>query len=128
MLIGGSVKHHVRLVARKELADARLILRVADDCAHGERRIAIGKLLRDRIKRELGKLEEHEARRREARNLAAQLGADRSARAGDEHRAALEEAVQAGVIERYRIASEQVIELDRAQCRDADPPGNNVAE
>ena len=67
------------------------------------------------------------ARRLEARDLAAQLGADRAAGAGDQHRLAVEEAVQAGVVEHHRIAPEQVVELDRPQrARRCTLPGDDV--
>ena len=120
------MEHHVRPVAREELGHARFVLRVADDRAHGKRRMTVAELLRDRVERELRELEEHQPRRREARDLPAQLGADRAAGAGDEHRAALEKAVQSRFIERHGVAAEEIVELDRTQRRDADPARDDV--
>ena len=122
------MEHDFGAVARKELGDARLVLRIADDGAHGERRMAILEFLRDRVQRKLGHLEEHQPRRREARDLAAELGADRAAGAGDQHRAAVEKAMQSRVVERDGVAAEQVVELDRAQRRHAHPARDDVGK
>src|SRR3954470_4643262 len=112
MLVSGGVEYHVGPIAREKLAHARFVLRIADDRADRQRRMAILELLRDRIESELGQLEEHQTRGGEAGDLPAKLRADRAAGAGDEHRASIKEPMQPGIVERDRITAEQIIQLD----------------
>src|SRR5580765_7341489 len=114
------MEYHFGAMALEHLAHAPRILGVADHGDDLEGRAAVAELLLDRVERELRVLEEHEARRREARDLAAELRADGAAGAGDEHRAALQKRAQPGVVELDRIASQQVVELDLPQGRHAD--------
>ncbi len=122
------MEHGVRPVAREHFPHPLLVLRVADRRDHLERRPAVAEFLLDRVERELGELEEHQARRVEARDLAAELGADRAAGAGDEDGPAADEGLEARFVERHRVAAEQVVELDRAQRRDAHLARDDVAQ
>src|SRR5260370_1281073 len=90
--------------------------------------VPVAEFLLDGIESELRVLEEHDARRSETRDLPAQLGADRPARAGDQDRLAVDKSVQPGFVELHRVAPEQVVELDRAQRRHADVARDDVGE
>ena len=62
----------------------------------------------------LGVVDEHEPRRADARDLAAELGADRAAGARDEHDLAGQVAGDRVEVDLDRLAPEQVLDLDRA--------------
>ena len=62
----------------------------------------------------LGVVEQDEPARADARDLAAQLGADRAAGAGDEHDAAGEVLADALDLHPHRLAAEDVLDLDLA--------------
>ena len=128
MLVGRGVEHHLRRVAREHLAHPRRRLGVADHRRHRQLGEAVAELLLDRIQRELRELEQDQLARRVARDLAAQLRADRAAGAGHQHPLAAQQPVQPGVVELHRVAPEQVVELDVAQGRDAYVAGDDVAQ
>ena len=58
--------------------------------------------------------------------MPAELGADRAARAGDHHHAVAEPFAQARVVENDRIASQEVVELDRADRGQRRAPAHQV--
>ena len=68
------------------LLDPRAVLDVADRAYERHRGMRPANFLLDAVQREFVQLEEHERARLEARDLAAQLAADRAARAGDHDR------------------------------------------
>ena len=76
-------------------------------------------LARDLEQVVLGVVEQHQALRRDPRDLAAELRADRAAGAGDEHDLAAQ--VGAGLLKLHphRLAAEHVLDADLAQL-----PGN----
>ena len=112
----------VRPVAGEDLGDARLVLRVADRRDDLDRRAPVAELLLDACRARTPTARTAPCARGAKRAIcAAQLGADRAAGAGDQHRLAAEEALQPGLVELHRVAAEQVVELDRPQRRDADP-------
>ncbi len=128
VLVGRGVEHDLRRVAREYLLHAPRVLRVADRCRDRHAGQAVAELLLYRVQREFGDVEEHDPRRREARDLARELRADRAAGARDEDRLAVEKAVQARGVERHRVATQQVVELDLAHRRDADASRDDVPE
>ena len=62
----------------------------------------------------LGVVDEHEPPRRDARDLAAQLGADRAAGAGDHDDLAAEVAADAVELHAHRLAAQDVLDLHLA--------------
>ena len=61
----------------------------------------------------LGVVGDHEPADLHAHELAAELGADRAARARHEHRAAAHVGADGGRVERHGLAAEDVLDLDR---------------
>ena len=88
----------------------------------------LGELLLDAVERVLAQLVQHQPRRAVARELAAQLGADRAAGAGDEHGLPADQLGDAGLVEPHRVAAEQVVGLDRAHPLDARAAQPQLAE
>ena len=117
MLVRGRVEDDVGLLAREHVLDERRVLDVADDRHDAELRERVGERRLDLVERGLGDVEQHEPRGTEARDLAAQLGADRAAGAGHHDDAIAEPLGEARVVEHDRVAAEQVVELDGAQRR-----------
>ena len=66
--------------------------------------------------------------RGEARNLAAQLGADGTAGAGDQHDLAGQLLMQARIVQLYRVATQQIVQFHRAQLRDGDATAQQIVE
>ena len=62
----------------------------------------------------LGVVDQHEPLRPDARDLAAELGADRAAGAGDQHHAAGEVGADAVDLDAHRVAAEHVLDLHLA--------------
>ena len=112
----------LRPLAREHLVDERHVLDVADDRRQRQLRERVGERRLDLVQRGLGQIEQHEPRRPKARDLPAQLGADRAAGAGDHHDAIAEPFAEAGVVEHDGIAPQQVVELDVAHRRQRERP------
>src|SRR5690606_31911431 len=74
--------------------------------------------------RELARLEQHQACRREARELATKLASDRTARAGDQHGLAGDHGVDMGRVDLYRLAAEQVLAVGWAHRVDRHLPAH----
>ena len=117
VLVRAGVEDDARPLAREHLVDQRRVLDVADDRCDRQLRERVGERHLDLVDRGLGDVEQHELRRTEARDLAAELGADRAAGAGDQHHAIAEPLGEPRAVEHDRIAPEQVVELDRADRR-----------
>ncbi len=109
-----------------DVLDPCRILHIADGGHHGKPGVGGGELLLDGVEGELVQLEQHQLLRAEARDLARELGADRTAGAGDHHHPAGEPAAKSRGVERHRVAPEQVIELDVAHLRDGDAPAHEI--
>ena len=75
------------------------------------RKIVFQRLL-NLVKPELGQVEKHQPRGTEARDLAAELGADRPAGAGDHDDAPAQPFAETGAVEHHGIAAQKVVELD----------------
>ncbi len=87
VLVGGGVEDDVRRVASRR--PARIfggVAAVGEDRDHGGEVALVDELPLDLVERRLGLLDEHELGGAEADDLAAELGADRAAAAGDRAR------------------------------------------
>ncbi len=108
-------------VGALRLEDARhrgLVGHVADDRAHLGRPETPTELLVDVEERRLGPLEEHDATRAQRRDLAAQLGADAAAGAGDEDRSAGHQLAHRPGRDVDRLTTQQVLHAHRAHAVD----------
>ena len=126
MLIRGRVKDHRRLFAREYLFDQRGMLGVADDRDHRQAGELVFQPLLDLIERVLRQLEEYQPGGPITRDLAAQFGADRTARAGDQNHPVAQPLAQARAVQYDRVAAEQVVELYMAYRRQLRPPADQV--
>ena len=81
----------------------------------------------DAVERRLGELEQHELRRPEPDDLAAELGADRAAGARDQDVLALDAGVQQLRDRRHRVPAEQFPDLHVTDLVDARLAGHDVA-
>ena len=103
-----------RAVLGEHLAHALVLLAVGEHGDGVEHVAVLDELAPDREEVVLGVVEQHQLARADARDLAAQLGADRAAGAGDEHDAAGEVAADAVELHPHRLAAEHVLDLDLA--------------
>ena len=126
MLIRGRVKDHRRRFAREYLFDQRGMLGVADDRYHRQAGELVFQPLLDLIERVLRQLEEYQPGGPITRDLAAQFGADRTARAGDQYHPVAQPLAQARAVQHDRVAAEQVVELYMAYRRQLRPPADQV--
>ena len=115
VLVGGGVEDDRGPVLGEHLAHPLLLAAVGEH-GHGERDVALLlELARDLEQVVLGVVDEHELLRADARDLAAELRADRSAGAGHEHDLAGEVGADALEIHPHRLAAEHVLDADLAQ-------------
>ena len=104
-------------------------LHVADDGGGREEPPLADELALDLEERRLGVVDEHELRRPDAGDLAAELGADRAAGAGDEHDLAREVVGDRREVDLDRLAAEHVLDLDGAQLpREVGVAGDELGE
>ena len=113
VLVRGCVEDHGGLVALEDLAHLRPVAAVAEHGGDGRKRALIEQLPLEVEERPLGFLDEHKPCRSEARDLTAELRADRPAGAGDEHRLAGEVRGNRRDVDLDRLSSEDVLHLDR---------------
>ena len=116
VLVSGRVEDCVRPMLLKDVEDSVAIADVGDHGHDVHIREAQRELLEDVEDRILAVSEQNESRRREARELAAELGADRPAGTGDENRLARRELGHRGEIGLDGVATKQVLNLDFAQA------------
>ncbi len=93
--------------------------------------LAFGQLVEltlDRVKRQFGHLEQDQAARRQAQDLAAQLGADGAARTGDQHTLAADARPKQVRIRRHGIAPQQIADIDLTQLVDVRLAGDQVGQ
>ena len=115
VLVRGGVEDDVRLLAREHVLDQRRVLHVAHDRHERQLREGVGERGLDLVDGRLGDVEQHELRRAEPGDLAAQLGADRPAGARDHDHAIAEPLRESRIVEHDGVASDEVVELDVAQ-------------
>ena len=113
----------------EDLPHLLAVLDVAEDRGGGVVAALVDELALDLEQIRLGVVEEHEPRGADARDLPAELRADRSARAGDEHDLAGQVARDRGDVDLDRLAAEHVLHLDRAQlARQVEVAGDELGE
>ena len=113
VLVSGGMEDDARLVALEDLTHLGAVAAVSE---HGRdrREVALAhELALDVEERRLRVLDEHEPRRPDPRDLAAELGADRAARAGDEDGLAGEVLRDRAHVDLDRLAAEHVLHLNR---------------
>ena len=126
MLVRRGVEDHVGLLAREQIVDQRRVLDVADDARDRQQRKVVGERRADLVNRGFRDVEKDELRGTEAGDLPAELGADRPAGAGHQRNAIAEPFGESCIVEHHRIATEQVVQLDRADCRQQRSPADQV--
>ena len=112
MFVRSRVEDDARLVALEDLAHLGAVAAVPE---HGRdrREVALAhELALDVEERSLRMLDEHEPRRPDARDLTAELGADRAARAGDENGLPGEVLRDRAHVDLDRLAAEHVLHLN----------------
>ena len=116
VLVRRRVEDDRRAVGLEDLAHALLLLAVReDDVEGGVVHVAVVlELALDREEVVLGVVEEDEPARRDARDLARELLADRAAGAGDEDDLAVEVRADAVELHPHGLAAEDVLDLDVA--------------
>ena len=125
VLVGGGVEDDVGRCSAKHLAHPLALLAVGE---HGRerRRVDVAVVLELALDAEevvLGVVDEDQPPRRDARDLAAQLGADRAAGAGDHDDLAGEVGADAVELHAHRLAAEDVLDLHLAHlAHDLAPP------
>ncbi len=95
--------------------DLHAVAHIAQQRHPRQLREALAQFDVDRVERELAVVEQHQRGRRQRRDLARQLGADRAAGAGDQNAAAVDQPRHAGAVEHRLRAAQQVFERDRLQ-------------
>jgi hypothetical protein len=115
VLVGGRVEDDIGAVAVEEPPDLHPVLDVGEH-GYGRREAPLVlQLALDRHERVLGVLHEDDLRGAERGDLAAELGADRAARAGHEDRRAGDVGRDRGHVEVDGVAAEHVLDLHLAQ-------------
>ena len=115
MLVRRGVEDDVRPVLLEELAQLRPVPDVREHRQRGREAALADELALDVEERRLGVVDEDDAARADARDLPAELGPDRTARAGDEHGLAREVAGDLVEVDLDRLAPEHVLDLHRPQ-------------
>jgi hypothetical protein len=113
VLVRGRVEDDVGPVALEDLAQPPLVAHVGE---HGHARAEaalVHELALDLEERALGLVDEHDPLRLGARELAAELGADRAPGTGDEDGLARDVRRDRAHVDLDRLAAEQVLHLDR---------------
>ena len=113
MLVGRGVEHELRRPGREDLLQARGVLHVGRQRHDLEAGFVLADPLLDAVQRELARLHQHQPRGLEARELAAQLAADRTACAGDQHGLAGHHVIDVRGVDPYRFAAEQILDVHR---------------
>ena len=120
VLMRRRMEDHVRLILLHHAADAVRVPAGADERHEVQLRVLHDKFLLDTVSIVLVNVEDDELLRLVACDLTAELGADRSATAGDEDRLPLNHAEDFFVVDLDRFTTEQVEDVDVAELADAD--------
>ena len=115
VLVRGSVEDDVRTELLEDLADLGAVADVREHGQRGREAALADELALDLEQRRLGVVDEDDPPRADARDLTAELGADRPARARDEHGLAREVAGDLVEIDLDRLAAEDVLDLHGTQ-------------
>src|SRR5581483_9209051 len=118
VLVRGGVEDDIGLHLREDRVQAALVGDIADDGMDGGGQAAIVQAVDHRVEVVLVALVEHQLRGIERGDLRAQLGANRSASAGDEHASTGEQRADGGRVEADGGALEQVFDGEVADVSD----------
>ncbi len=118
VLVGGRVEDDGRAGASAKIASMRAASRTSAISGTISICVVLAQLAVDLEEVVLGVVGHHEPADLHAHELAAELGADRAAGAGDEHGAAAHVGADGGGVERDGLAAEDVLDLHRAQLGD----------
>ena len=114
VLVGGGVEDHGGPVRGQHLPHALLLAAVGQHAGGGAHVPVLLELAQDREQVVLGVVHENEPAGSDARDLPAQLGADRAAGAGDQHHLAVEIGPHALQLDPHRLAAEHVLDAQLA--------------
>ena len=129
VLVRRGVEDDGGTVGLEDLAHLGPVLHVREHGQRGREAALVHELPLDLEQRRLRVIDEHEARRADARDLAAQLGPDRAAGAGDEHGLARQVARDRVDVHFDRLASEDVLDLDRSDlAREVEVAGDQLVQ
>ena len=120
VLVRRRMEDHVRLILLHHAADTVRVPAGADQGHEVQLRVLHEELLLDAVRVVLVDVEDDELLRLVARDLAAELRADRSATAGDEDGLPLDHAEDFFVVDLDRFPTEEVEDVDVAELADAD--------
>ncbi len=115
VLVGGGVEDDARLEALHRLQHPVRLLAVGEHRLDVAEVALVDHLALDLEEVVLGVVEHHQQARPDAGDLAAELGADRAAGAGDEDDAVAQVGADAVELDHDRVAAEHVLDLDLAQ-------------
>ncbi len=113
----GGMEHDVRLELRHQAHDALAVADVGDPPFDRGRRAVRRERFRDRVERRLGILHDQEARGAEGDDALADLGPDRAAAAGDDHRLALDQRFEPRIVDLLARPQQEVLDRDGREAR-----------
>lgn len=120
VLMCGRMEDHVRLILLHHAADSVRVPARSDERHEVQLRVLHEELLLDAVRVVLVDVEDDELLRLVTRDLTAELGADRSATAGDEDSLSLDHAEDFFVVDLDWFTTEEVEDVDVAELADAD--------
>lgn len=120
VLMRGRMEDHVRLILLHHTADTVRVSAGADEGHEVQLRVLHDELLLDAVRVVLIDVEDNELLRLVACDLTAELGADRSATAGDEDGLPLDHAEDFFVVDFDRLTTEEIEDVDVAELADTD--------
>ena len=128
MLVGRRMKHQLGPALTKQAVDPPLVGNVGDHGLIANRRMVRIEIDAPVEETVLVAVQQHEQRRLELRDLAAELPSDRAAGAGDQHAAAFDEAPHRFRIQADRLARHQILEREVADLAQLDAAADDVAQ
>ncbi len=128
VLVGGGMEDQARPVFDKRVLQRHAVTDVAEHCVQRQVREALAQFALDEVELELAALVDDQRGDPQARDLAAQFRADRATAARDEHRLPQQLALDAGPVELYGAASEQVVDRDLAHLAQAYAAGHEILQ
>ena len=120
MLERGRMKHDIRLEFVHQPHDALAIANIGNPALDDGAGVVRGQRFRHRIERRLGIFDDQQPRGAEGHDTVADLRADRSAAAGDDHRLVLHQGFETRVVDLLARTQQQVLDRNRVS-RGASP-------
>ncbi len=132
MLVGGRVVHRLHAVGRENIAQAKSVVRIADETDQIDlHRMFFGQraqLSFDVVERQFGHFEQHQPTWVQSDDLPAQLRADGAAGAGDHDHPVADAGVEQTVLRRDRVSTQQIRHIDFAQIRQIRLAGHELLD